>query len=118
MNKLALALYSEGITDQHFLPDIIRRTSRQILDRCGQTSLNVQPIDIIAFSKVGLKQDECILQAARSAIDYHILIVHADADHRTNEKALRERFKPGYVPSYRNFENDLTATLRNLTLIP
>ena len=96
MKNLALALYSEGVTDQHFLPDVIRRTSRQILDQYGQTSLNVQPIDVIAFSKVGMKQDECILRAARGAIDYHILIVHADADHRTDEKALRERFKPGY----------------------
>ncbi|HVB26066.1 MAG TPA: DUF4276 family protein [Ktedonobacteraceae bacterium] len=97
MKKLSLALYSEGSTDQHFLPDVIRRTSRQILARYGQHSLNVQPIDIITFSKVGLKQDECILQAARNAIDYHVLIVHADADHRTNEKAFLERFKPGYV---------------------
>lgn len=96
MKNLTLALYSEGVTDQHFLPDVIRRTSRQILDQYGQISLNVQPIDVIAFSKVGLKQDECILQAARGAIDYHILIVHADADYRTDEKALRERFKPGY----------------------
>jgi len=97
MKKLSLALYSEGSTDQHFLSDVIRRTSRQILDRHGQYSLNVQPIDIITFRKVGLKQDECILQAARNAIDYHVLIVHADADHRTNEKALLERFKPGYM---------------------
>ena len=97
MKKLSLALYSEGSTDQHFLSDVIRRTSRQILDRYGQYSLNVQPIDIITFNKVGLKQDECILQAAHNAIDYHALVVHADADHRTNEKAFLERFKPGYA---------------------
>jgi len=31
MKNLALALYTEGVTDQRFLPDVIRRTSRKLL---------------------------------------------------------------------------------------
>jgi len=36
------------------------------------------------------------LQAARQAANYHILIIHADADHRTADRALKERFYPGH----------------------
>ena len=96
MKALALALYAEGSTDRYFLPSIIRRTSRLILDRHGQSRLEVRPVDLIEINKVGISQNECILQAAQKAIENHMLIVHCDADHPTPEKALKERFLPGY----------------------
>lgn len=96
MKALALALYAEGSTDRYFLPSIIRRTSRRILDQHGQSKVVVEPVDLIEINKVGLGQDECILQAAQKAIGNHILIIHCDADHPTSEKALKERFLPGY----------------------
>ncbi len=96
MKNLALALYTEGVTDQHFLPDVIRRTSRRILDQFSQNTIRVQPVDTIEFSKIGLGQSECIFYAAHKASKYHLLIIHCDADHPTPEKALRERFRPGY----------------------
>ena len=58
MKNLALALYAEGVTDQRFLPDVIRRTSRKLLDQLGQKTVKVQPVDPIEFSKIGLGQNE------------------------------------------------------------
>lgn len=97
MKNVAVALYAEGPTDQLFLPEVIRRTAKQNLNRSGQQYIDVKPVDPISFSKIGMKQDECILQAARRAANYNILIVHADADYRTADKALKERFYPGYL---------------------
>ena len=37
-----------------------------------------------------------IVQAACQAVDCDALIVHADADDHTSERALRERYQPGY----------------------
>ena len=96
MKNVALALYAEGSTDQLFLPEVIRRTAKQNLIQSGQQYIDVKPVDPISFSKTGMKQDECILQAARRAASYNILIIHADADYRTAERALKERFYPGY----------------------
>jgi hypothetical protein len=56
----------------------------------------VKPVDSISFSKIGMKQEKCILQAARYAASPTILIGHADADHRTVDTALKERFYPEY----------------------
>jgi hypothetical protein len=79
MKKLSLALYSEGSTDQHFLPDVIRRTSRQILARYGQASLST------LYSLLGRE---------------------------INLERLQQ------VPSYQQFESDLTDTLKKLSLLP
>lgn len=97
MKNVAVALYAEGSTDQRFLPEVIRRTIKQNLNQSGQPYIDVQPVNPISFSKIGMKQDECILHAARQAVNYNILIVHTDADHRTAERALKERFYPGYL---------------------
>ena len=40
-------------------------------------------------------QAERILAAARETDGYHALVIHADADHPTAERALAERFRPG-----------------------
>lgn len=96
MKNVALALYAEGPTDQLFLPEVIRRTAKQNLNQSGHQYIDVKPVDPISFSKSGMKRDECILQAARRAANYNILIIHADADYRTAERALKERFYPGY----------------------
>lgn len=97
MKSVAVALYAEGSTDQLFLPEVIRRTAKQNLNQSGHQYIDVKPVDPISFSKTGMKQDECILQAARRAANYNILIVHADADHHTADRALKERFNPGYL---------------------
>ena len=96
MLRLALALYAEGDTDHQFLPTIIQRTSRRICERHGLRNVDVLSIASIMVRKAGLKQHERILLAARAADKSHALIIHADADDHTPEKALRERFQPGY----------------------
>ncbi len=80
MKNVAMALYAEGPTDQLFLPEVIRRTAKQNLNQSNQQYIDVKPVDSISFSKIGMKQNGCILQAARRAASYNILIVHADAD--------------------------------------
>lgn len=96
MRSLELALYCEGPTDQLFLSIIIQRSSRKILEQYKQGSINISRVETIKINKTGLRRDECVFQAASKAAKYHVLIVHADADHPTREKALLERFQPGY----------------------
>lgn len=96
MRNLELALYCEGPTDQLFLSIIIQRTSRKILEQYGQRSINIPRVERIEINKTGLRQDECVWQAACKATKYHILIVHCDADRSTGERAFSERFQPGY----------------------
>ncbi|HLX40315.1 MAG TPA: DUF4276 family protein [Ktedonobacteraceae bacterium] len=96
MEELRLALYAEGTTDEQFLPSILQRTCEQLIAKHNQTAVNVVDPRIIARKKNIANRDESILQAAREAIDFHILVIHADADSYSQEKALKERFQPGY----------------------
>jgi hypothetical protein len=96
MMRLALALYAEGNTDNHFLPLIIRRTSRKILAEHEQSHMNVAPIEPIKLTEKKHTRDENILQAARQAVRYQALIVHSDADYPSPERALKERILPGF----------------------
>lgn len=96
MEELRLALYAEGTTDEQFLPSILQRTCEQLIAKHNRTAVNVLDPKIIAKKKNIANRDESILQAARDAIDFHILVIHADADSHTQEKALRERFQRGY----------------------
>lgn len=98
MTTLALALYAEGRTDERFLPIIIQRTAERVLYQRGRT-----PVDV--FGPVVLNHDitrtfkgraECILEAARRSAGYHALIVHADADHPSPDRAAAERIQPGF----------------------
>jgi hypothetical protein len=95
MKRLVLALYAEGTTDEQFLPPIIRRPTESILRQHEQHVANVTA-RVIPRTVSITKRDECILQAARHASSCDILIIHCDADAPTPEKALRERFHPGY----------------------
>lgn len=94
MSILSLALYCEGTTDNRFLPSVIIRTSRRILDKHQRNNIRVLPIQLIQVKKK--KRPESILQAAREATGYHALIVHADADHPNADRARCQRFEPGY----------------------
>ncbi len=98
MTTLALAIYAEGRTDERFLPIVIQRTAEQILSQRGRTSVDV-------FGPVVLNHDiertsqgraERILEAARRSAGYHALIVHADADYPSPDRATKERIQPGF----------------------
>jgi Domain of unknown function (DUF4276) len=86
-------LYCEGSTDNRFLPPIIERTARLILDEHEQKQVAVSALQAIEVKRK--KRPESILQAAFKASGYDALIVHADADHPRTDKARTERFYPG-----------------------
>lgn len=97
MNVLTLGLYAEGRTDERFLPIIIQRTTQAILiayDRMGIEAL--EPIVIKKPANIS-HLDECILYAAQETSDYHTLIIHSDADDRSHQQTIIERFHPGYA---------------------
>lgn len=97
MTALVLALYAEGHADEGFLPVIIQRTAEQILAQRGRTVVDVlEPINLNhTIDRQFPTRVERMLEAARRASGYHALIVHADADYPTPERALLERFSPG-----------------------
>jgi hypothetical protein len=97
MTALVLALYAEGHADEGFLPVIIQRTAEQVLARRGRTVVDVlEPISLNhTIDRQFPTRVERMLEAARRASGYHALIVHADADYPTPDRALLERFSPG-----------------------
>ena len=103
MTALVLALYAEGRTDERFLPIIIQRTAEDILLRRGRRTIDVlepTPINGDIDHQVERRKDR-IVEAARRALGFHVLIVHADADHPTPERALNERIMPGILAAAR-----------------
>lgn len=97
MASLVMALYAEGRTDQRFLSIIIQRTAENILAQWGRTTVDVlEPISLNRDIDRRLQRRvDRIVEAARRAAGYHILFIHADADHPTAERALEERIRPG-----------------------
>lgn len=97
MTALVLALYAEGHADEGFLPVVIQRTAEQILAQRGRAVVDVlEPISLNhTIDRQFTTRVERMLEAARRASGYHALIVHADADYPTRDRALLERFIPG-----------------------
>lgn len=97
MTALVLALYAEGHADEGFLPVVIQRTAERILAQRGRTVVDVlEPISLNhTIDRQYPTRVERILEAARRASGYHALIVHADADYPTRQRALLERYMPG-----------------------
>jgi hypothetical protein len=95
MNMLVLGLYVEGSTDHRFLSSVIERTTQQVLLQHEQIDTDPLIIPIQLTTEQKKDRAESILQAARSASGFHILIVHADADSPASSKALVERIEPG-----------------------
>lgn len=95
MNVLALGLYAEGTTDHLFLSSVIQRTTQKLMLQHEQ--INTDPSVIVIQLTADQKKDrqESILQAARDASGYHVLIIHADADDPEPHRARVERIEPG-----------------------
>ncbi len=96
MKSLVLALYVEGRSDERFLPIIVQRTVERILMNHSQSDIDVLPPLVLEPPRDTKERAERILVVARQARGYHILIIHADADHPTPEKARHERIQPGF----------------------
>jgi hypothetical protein len=118
MRNPVLALYAEGSSDHLFLPIVIQRTSKQLLDQYKQMAIRVLPVKSIILNRLGLSQADYIVQAACQAVDCHALIVHADADDRTSESAMRERYQPGYQQVQQMREHGEQICKHLLPLIP
>jgi hypothetical protein len=118
MKSLLLGLYAEGHSDYLFLPAVIQRTSRWLLEQHKQMEVRTLPIKSIILNETGLGQAESIVQAACRAIDCHALIIHTDADHRTSEPALRERYQPGYQQVQQMREHREQICKHLLPLVP
>lgn len=99
MRVLVLGLYAEGSTDERFLEPIIRRTTEELL--AANDGGNAWDEAIIMLIRLSAEQRvsraQSILAAAEKAQGCHLLIVHADADGPTPDKALAERFQPGLM---------------------
>jgi hypothetical protein len=99
VNTLVLALYAEGRTDERFLPIVIQRTAERILAQSGLQVVDV-PAPLVLDGSIYRRypgRAERILEAARLARGYHALVIHADADYPTPERAMIERIKPGLI---------------------
>lgn len=103
MTALVMALYAEGHADEGFLPVIIQRTAEQVLAQRGRAVVDVLGPIILnhTIDHQFPTRVERMLEAARRASGYHALIVHADADYPTRDRALAERFIPGQKEVYK-----------------
>lgn len=99
MTTLVLALYAEGRTDERFLPIVIQRTAEQILTLRGRMTVDILEPMVLGRKVIDHEKHptyaERVLAAARHTAGYHALILHADADHPTAERAMSERIQPG-----------------------
>ncbi len=96
-DRLAIGFYAEGITDIRFLSKVISRTTEQIISNRSSFVIDIYDPSEIKVKKTGDRSLE-IRQAAAAAkaSGYNILIIHTDADDKTDEKAFKERIKPGF----------------------
>ena len=111
MRTLVTALYAEGRTDERFLPIIIQRSAERILLQKGIAITDVLEPMIIKLpqEKTKLKLENRILEAARYAVGFHLLVVHQDADDSKPDKAKQERIMPGFKRVQRRAGADLGA---------
>jgi len=91
-----MALYTEGPTDNRFLPLIIQRTASDLLLQRAAQVVDVLPVQIVQRLRAEDRAN-AILQAAQTSWGYPLLVVHSDADDRSADAALAERIQPGQM---------------------
>jgi Domain of unknown function (DUF4276) len=89
VRQITTALQVEGSTDERFLAEIIRRTLEKLV------AYKYDVLEPRTLNLAAQEKDRQILEAAKKAYNYDILIIHADADDSTRTKAYNERFLPG-----------------------
>ena len=94
MRQIVLALYTEGRTDDRFLPFLIQKTTRNILAQNEQKAVLLS-VELIHVLKENCSREVCILEAAQPAAIYDALIVHSDADNRTYRQTKELLFDTG-----------------------
>ena len=111
-----MAAFVEGPADRNFIPIVARRTAEIILN---QKSLNV--VDVLEpqiVDKRGPTQRDKILNAALDVSGFHLLIVHADADSRTQEDAWAHRIEPGLSKVRQAFQSGQEVCSQLVPVIP
>jgi|GEM_PF-524123 len=95
--SLRLGFYGEGNTDDRFLPPIVERTARRILNARGRYEVDVMESFLVSRTATAdcSSGEERILQAARETMGYDALIIHLDADAPDLDRTLTQRFAPG-----------------------
>ncbi|MEO0779273.1 MAG: DUF4276 family protein, partial [Bacteroidota bacterium] len=106
-NALTIAFTGEGVTDERFLPNIIQRTAEELLMEYGKGIIEVYPV--MNLGREAHPEGD-IYGAAVRAEGYHLLVVHRDADHRDEEKALKYSIRPS-VEKIQLAKGDLCRTL-------
>lgn len=94
MDFVSLALYSEGSTDDRFLPLIIVRTAQRILKQYQKHNLQILPVKPI-YARKQRDRSRSLLEAARIASEHQILIAHSDSDARGLDQTRQQLFLPG-----------------------
>src|SRR5713101_5245184 len=96
MRYLGLALYTEGPTDDRFLPPILLRLTNDLCLRWAVEDVEISDVLPLEAPPQARKEDRAtrILEAARSVRGaFSILFVHADGG-GDPEAAFRERIEP------------------------
>ncbi len=105
--QMFIGFFGEGTTDYRFLMPVIENSLKMIFEKSNfDIDFNLIEIHI---SKSGLSFPEQVAEAAKKAHnDYGVslLIIHADADSETHERALSERIEPAinYINSIQTYE--------------
>lgn len=84
-----MALYTEGETDERFLAPLIKKLAQELLE-------DIEVFDIAIFRSDKKKAVDKIVDVAQKTLGYQVLIIHADADDESMNKALKERLQPGF----------------------
>jgi hypothetical protein len=92
--NLFIGLVTEGATDERFFEPIIKKVAIELLKESTQTiDIQVQPIS----AKPGTSFTDKVLDVAKQGHEKYgvkMLVVHADADDASSEKAYKERISP------------------------
>lgn len=102
-----IGFFAEGTTDYRFLTPVIENSLKLIFEK---SNFDIDfKINEIRISKTGLSFAEQVVEAAKKAssdFGASLLILHADADSETTERARTERINPAlqFVSSHSGSE--------------
>jgi hypothetical protein len=89
MPEYYFAFYGEGKADYEFLLKVIERYLKQLLPHIDFTA------DIVHHIEAPTEKER-LLKLAEDYAGLHFIIVHFDADSRTEDNVLQNRFLPAY----------------------
>lgn len=108
---------TEGTTDERFLETIIERTFVDIAFEC---LVDVEPVvKFLNVDKIGLGFSDYVCKASQQGVDeigMMVLCVHADADAKTIENVIDNKFNP--AQKQLDSENDNTTCKIIVPVIP